>query len=91
MESTSPLLVWIVRQWPMKSKSIWKRRAPYGIGDVVKPRQVTYSGTCHQWFTMGACARRILPTTCVQRCSVAQVSDQSSSGRSGQSAVVDWI
>ena len=25
-----------------------KFRPPYGMGDVVSPRQVTYSGTCHQ-------------------------------------------
>jgi len=27
--------------WSMKSKSIWKLRAPSGIGEVVSPRAVT--------------------------------------------------
>ena len=48
----------------MKSKSIDSRRSPYGIGDVVRPRAVTYSVTFHHWFILGASASRILPTTC---------------------------
>ena len=58
------------------------RRA--GIDDVVSPRGVTYSVTCHQWLTIGACARRILPTICVQRCSVSRVAVQSSTRNAGQ-------
>ena len=41
------------------------------IGEVVRPRAVVTSVTCHQWLTTGASARRILPTTCVHMCSVA--------------------
>jgi hypothetical protein len=50
----------------MKSKSIWKPGpVGWGIGEVVSPRAVTYSGTFHQWLIRGSLARRILPTTCV--------------------------
>jgi hypothetical protein len=55
----------------MKSKSMVKVRLPYGIGDVVRPREVTESVTCHQWFTGGLKASRILPTICVHICRVA--------------------
>src|ERR1700746_548005 len=69
----------------MKSKSIWKLGPPScGIGEVVRPRHVTYSGTCHQWLVIGALARRILPTPCIQSCKVAQVSFHSSKGSAGQ-------
>ena len=42
-----------------------------GMLDVVSPRALGYSGTCHQWFTIGARASRTLPTTCVIMWSVA--------------------
>src|SRR4051794_35405132 len=57
------------------------------MDDVVSPRGDTYSVTCHQWLTIGACARRILPTTCVQSCSVSRVSIQSSTRSAGQPVV----
>ena len=62
----------------MKSKSIWNARPPYGIGEVVSPRAVTYSVTCQEWLIQGVWASRILPTICVHRCSVVQVSFQAS-------------
>ena len=62
----------------MKSKSIWNARPSYGIGDVVRPRGVTYRVTCHEWLVHGVFARRILPTICVHSCSVVQVSFQAS-------------
>src|SRR5438067_7471064 len=72
----------------MKSKLTSKVRPLYGIGDVVRPRSVTYSTTCHQWFCIGASARRVLPTICVQRCSVDWVGAHSSSVSEGQAASV---
>src|SRR5579871_6887973 len=54
------------------------------MGEVVKPRVVRYSATCHEWLIHGVCARRILPTIWVHRCSVAQVSFQAAKGSSGQ-------
>src|SRR2546423_9330597 len=70
----------------MKSKSIWEVRVTYGIGDVVSPRAVTYSVTCHEWLVHGVWVRRTLPTICMNMCRVAQVSLQASSGRSGHAA-----
>ena len=55
----------------MKSKSIWNVLVPSGIGEVVRPRAVTYSATCQEWFSQGERARRILPTIWVHRCSVS--------------------
>ncbi len=49
----------------MRSNSTSKPPEPYGIGVVVKPRMVTYSGTCHQWFRLGARASRVFPTICI--------------------------
>src|SRR5262245_62406513 len=72
----------------MKSKSIWNVRVPYGIGEVVSPRTVTYSVTCQEWFIQGPCASRTLPTICVQRCKVAHVSLHASSGRLGQASFI---
>ena len=40
---------------------------------VSQPRGVTYKVTCRQWLTIGAWARRTLPTICIQRCSVFRV------------------
>jgi hypothetical protein len=37
--------------------------AAMGIGEVVGPREVTYSVVCHQWFCGGVSASRTLPTT----------------------------
>ena len=34
--------------WSIKSKSIYQLRLPKGIDDVVRPRDVTYSVTCHE-------------------------------------------
>src|SRR6185312_989875 len=75
----------------MKSKSTENVRtpSPAGIADVVSPRGVTYSATCHQWFTIGACDSRVLPTICVHMCSVASVSAHESSGNAGQRAGAD--
>src|SRR5437667_5034247 len=68
----------------MKSNSISKSRGPYGMGDVVKPHVLTYSGTFHQWLLRGVSASRTLPTICVHLCNVAQVSFQEASGKAGQ-------
>ena len=70
----------------MKSKSIENASAPCGIGEVVSPRAVTYRGTCQEWFVHGDWTSRTLPTTCVHRCSVAQVSRQSSKGSGGHTS-----
>ena len=40
-DSSRPSLVWISRRWSVKSKSTWTMRLPYGMGEVVSPRQVT--------------------------------------------------
>ena len=45
-----------------KSKSIWNVRSPCGIGEVVRPRGVTYSVTCQAWLIHELCARRTFPT-----------------------------
>ena len=71
-------------RWSRKSKSTWNRRASYGIGEVVRPRAVTYSGTCHQWLSGGASAIRTLPTIWTHMCSVDMVGSQSRHGSSGQ-------
>src|SRR5438034_6763974 len=52
--------------------------------EVVSPRGVTYNVTCHQWFTGGLSSILTLPTICVHRWSVWQVSLHASSGRAGQ-------
>jgi len=44
---------------------------PEAIGPVVSPREVTYRVTFQQWLTDGVETRRIFPTICSQRCSVA--------------------
>src|SRR6516164_6797964 len=54
------------------------------MGEVVSPRALTWSGTCHQWFMYGLNANRILPTIWVHMCSVARVGSQASSGSAGQ-------
>jgi hypothetical protein len=38
-----------------------ERPVPSGIGEVVRPRAVTYSATCQEWFSQGERAKRILP------------------------------
>ena len=57
----------------MKSKSMWKRRVPCGMGEVVSPQQVTYSVTFHQWLMRDVCSRRIFPTICVHMWRVERV------------------
>src|SRR5438552_14517256 len=64
------------------------RPSAYGMGDVVRPRSVTYKTTCHQWFCIGASASRVLPTICVQRCSVVWVGAHSSSVSRGHTVSV---
>jgi len=59
-----PSLVATMSRWSMKSNSTSNERRPWGIGDVVNPRELTYSGTCHQWFCFGERARRVFPTIC---------------------------
>src|SRR6266705_6902446 len=58
------------------------------MGEVPSPRAVMYTATCHQWFCIGASASRVLPTICVQSCSVLQVSSHCSSGRRGHAS---WV
>src|SRR5258708_19683341 len=54
------------------------------MGEVVSPHGVTYNGTCHQWFTGGLSSILTLPTICVHRCRVWQVSLHASNGSTGQ-------
>src|SRR6266699_6744825 len=54
------------------------------MGEVVSPRGVTYKVTCHQWFTNGLSSILTLPTICVHRCRVRQVSFHASNGSAGQ-------
>src|SRR5512145_1908973 len=56
------------------------------MGLEVNPRELTYSGTCHQWFCFGARARRVFPTICIHMCSVSWVSRHSASVRLGHIA-----
>src|SRR5579864_6298879 len=58
------------------------------MAEVVSPRGVTYRATCHQWLRKGESSRRTLPTICVHRCRVWQVSRHSSYGSAGQSATL---
>src|SRR5262245_654898 len=51
--------------------------------DVLSPWLVRYSGTCHQWFAIGASARRVFPTICIHSCNVRAVSTQPGTARSG--------
>ena len=55
----------------MKSNSISNTRESYGMGEVVRPRALTYKGTFHQWLTLGVSASLTLPTIWVHMCSVA--------------------
>src|SRR5258706_792226 len=58
------------------------------MAEVVSPRGVTYRVTCHQWLRKGESSIRTLPTICVHRCRVWQVSRHSSYGSAGQSAAL---
>src|SRR5437660_9736429 len=70
----------------MKSNSISTTSVPKGMGDVPRPRAVTYSGTCQLWLTQGVRDNLTLPTIWVHRCRVAAVSRQLKYGRSGHTA-----
>ena len=72
----------------MKSKSTWNTRRPLGIVEVVIPRALVYSGTCHQWLSGGASAIRTLPTIWTHRWRVSIVGPQSCQGSSGQGSLV---
>src|SRR5438067_11771124 len=52
--------------------------------EVVSPRGVTYHVTCHQWLRKGLSSILTLPTICVHRCRVWQVSLHASTGSAGQ-------
>src|SRR5216117_4110309 len=67
----------------MKSNWISNVQTPCGIGEVVSPREVTYSVTCQEWFVHGVRVKRILPTICVHMCRVLAVSFHSANGRDG--------
>src|SRR2546427_10242278 len=67
----------------MKSNWISNVQTLCGIGEVVSPREVTYSVTCQEWFVHGVWVRRILPTICVHMCRVMAVSFHSANGREG--------
>src|SRR6266566_7784682 len=54
------------------------------MADVVSPREVTYNVTCHQWLRNGLSSILTLPTICVHRCRVWQVSLHASKGSAGQ-------
>src|SRR5689334_23357143 len=58
------------------------------MADVVSPRGVTYSVTCHQWFTNGLSSILTFPTIWVHRCSVSHVSCHASNGNDGHSSTV---
>src|SRR5437016_289119 len=53
------------------------------MADVVSPREVTYNVTCHQWLRNGLSSILTLPTICVHRCRVWQVSLHASKGSAG--------
>src|SRR6266513_5532841 len=74
----------------MKSNRISKVARPCGIGEVVRPRAVTYSVTCQEWLVHGLSVKRILPTICVHMCRVMAVSFHSAKGRDGQKSVVPF-
>src|SRR5207247_8686470 len=74
----------------MKSNWISNVQTPCGIGEVVSPREVTYSVTCQEWFVHGLRVRRILPTICVHMCRVMAVSFHSAKGRDGQCSDVPF-
>src|SRR4051794_8171350 len=74
--------------WSMKSNSTSKAPDPYGTAEVVSPRGLTYSVTCHQWLIIGACARRTLPTIWLHMCRVSLVSAQSATRSCGHASRV---
>src|SRR4051812_331942 len=57
------------------------------MGEVVRPRALTYKGTFHQCVCRGVSARRVLPTICVHMCRVSAVSLQSAHLNSGHGFV----
>src|SRR6058998_1295849 len=75
----------------MKSNWISNVQTPCGIGEVVSPREVTYSVTCQEWFVHGVSVRRIFPTICVHMCRVMAVSFHSAKDRDGQSSDAPFI
>src|SRR5215510_12135516 len=68
----------------MRSNSTSNVRVPYGIVVVVNPRELTYSGTCHQWFCFGERVSLVFPTISIHMCSVSCVACQSARGKGGQ-------
>ena len=54
-----------------------------GMGEVARPRVVTYSAERQQWFSKGDNLRRVFPRICVHRCNLSYVASQPSSGRAG--------
>src|SRR5260370_36325051 len=73
----------------MKSNSISSTSpVAQGIGDVPRPRAVTYSGTFHQWFCRGVRASRVLPTICVHICRVDAVASHSCHGSGGHAVAL---
>src|SRR5206468_3833476 len=75
----------------MKSNWISNVQTPCGIGEVVSPREVTYSVTCQEWFVHGVRVRRILPTICVHMCRVIAVSFHSAKGRAAHELDPEFI
>src|SRR4051812_35575500 len=58
------------------------------MGDVVRPRGVTYNVTCHQWFTNGLSSILTFPTIWVHMWSVSHVSFHASNGNDGHCSAV---
>src|SRR5438270_12843244 len=58
------------------------------MGDVVRPRGVTYNVTCHQWFTNGLSSILTFTTGWVHMWSVSYVSFHASNGNDGHSSAV---
>src|SRR5206468_3712104 len=50
---------------------------------VANPVAVSWNVMPHQWFTGGASARAVLPTTWLHSCTVSRVSCQPATGRAG--------
>src|SRR3954453_21606000 len=86
----SPLVVRSPTTCSTKAGSISGPRLSTCISDVVKPREDTYKGTCHQWLIIGSSASRILPTIWLHPCPESTVSLKVGSVRSGQ-AGDEWF